>query len=63
MGRNLRYAQFPSKGPKKQKEGQRHDEVGPMKTKDWPGLPGKTQPRKLNHGMKPLKHGPADKGI
>ena len=62
MGRNMRYAKTSPK-PKKARTTDRKDSVSPIKTKNWPGLPGGTQRRKLNHGMKPLKHGPADRGI
>ena len=38
---NQRHSKFPSSGPKARKSGPKHDTVGPVKTANWPGSPGK----------------------
>jgi hypothetical protein len=39
---NKRFAKFPSKGASNGKDGPKRDNVGPIKTANWPGPPGKT---------------------
>jgi len=62
MGRNMRYAKT-AKKPSKPKTADRNDTVTGYKTKNWPGLPGGTQPKTRNFGMKKMKEGLAGKGV
>jgi len=60
---NQRFQHFKKGGAETGHSGPRHDNVGPIKTKNWPGLPGKTQPKTRNHGMRKVKPGAASQGI
>ena len=60
---NKRFQKHKGGGAKTGHEGPRHDHVGPIKTKKWAGLPGGTQPKTRNFGMKKIKPGAASKGI
>jgi len=60
---NDRFSMFKGGGAKTGHEGPKHDNVGPIKTKNWPGLPGKTQPKTRNFGMKKIKPGAASQGV
>jgi len=62
---NKRYAKFPSSGFKDNKSGPRRDNVGPIKTANWPGLPGKTGDAfaKARSGFEKKKTGAKQEGI
>ena len=60
---NKRFEKFKGGGAKTGQSGGKNDSVGPIKTKNWPGLPGGTQPKTRNFGMKKIKPGAASKGI
>ena len=60
---NQRFQRHGSKTGPKTAEGPRHDNVGPMKTKKWPGLPGKTGSAFRNQGFPKKRQGAAEKGI
>ncbi len=60
---NARFSKFPSKGPPTGQEGKKHDSVMPIKTKNWPGVPGKTQPANRAQGINRLKPAAASEGI
>ena len=60
---NERFSKFPSTGAKTGSRGPRHDSVMPIKTKKWPDIPGKTQPKTRNFGAKHMKQGAASKGV
>ncbi|MHC4179978.1 MAG: hypothetical protein ACYSWU_20935 [Planctomycetota bacterium] len=60
---NKRYAKFPSKGAQTGQSGPRKDSVEPVKTKKWPGVPGRTNPTRRNYGMKEMKQGLDPEGV
>ncbi len=60
---NKRFEKFPSKGASNGKAGPKQDKVGPIKTTNWPGLPGKTQSKPRNAGVKKMHDGLASKGV
>jgi len=62
---NQRYKKFPSSGPSRAKAGERHDNVGPIKTKNWPSVPGKTGNAfaGATSGFKKVKGGAKTEGI
>ena len=60
---NKNFSKFPSSGPKKMKKGDKDAMVGPIKTKNWPGIPGKTQPKTRNFGFRKVPGGAAEKGV
>ena len=60
---NQRWQSHKTSGGKTGQQGPRHDTVGPIKTKSWPGIPGKTQPKIRNHGFEKKKQGAAEQGI
>ena len=63
---NPRYSNTsPSRGTDKNPAKQSHgsgDSSVPVKTADWPGLPGGAQSNR-SLGVRKLKQGPAEKGI
>lgn len=52
-------------GPKgqTQKPGSNRRPDLPMRTANWPGLPGKTQPRDRSGGVKKLPQSPKQEGL
>ena len=62
MGNN-RFQSHPGSGAKTGQVGPRHDTVGPMKTKAWASVPGPTQRKARNAGIKKMKQSASEKGI
>jgi len=60
---NQRFSSFPSKGAKAGKRGKGADSVSPIRTKNWPGLPGETQPCVRGGGVRKIPGGAAQKGL
>jgi hypothetical protein len=60
---NKRWAKFKGKGAKTGQEGKKHDMVGPIRTMNWPGVPGKTNPKVRNYGFRKVPGGAAQKGV
>jgi len=60
---NKRFQKHKGGGAKTGHEGPRHDNVGPIKTMNWPGPPGKTQPKTRNFGFRKVPGGAAQKGL
>ena len=60
---NQRFQKHKGGGAKTGHQGPRQDSVSPMKTKNWPGTPGKAQPKTRNYGMKKMNQGLAGKGV
>jgi len=60
---NKRFSSFKKGGAKTGQRGPKHDTVGPIKTKNWPGIPGKTQPGDRSQGVKKMFDGLASKGV
>jgi hypothetical protein len=60
---NKRFAKFRGKGAAPVQSGPRKDSVSPIKTKRWPDIPGKTQPKTRNFGFRKVPGGAAEKGV
>jgi hypothetical protein len=60
---NQWWKKFTGSGAKTGQSGPKHDSVEPIKTKNWPDIPGKTQPKTRNFGFRKVKGGAAEKGI
>ena len=61
---NKRFAKFPAgKGAATGHVGPKKDKVGPIKTKNWADVPGKTQPKIRNFGFRKVRGGAAEKGV
>jgi hypothetical protein len=59
---NKRFQTHPGSGHKTGQKGPRHDSVSPEKTKAWPKVPGKTQPKDRSHGFARVKGAAASEG-
>ena len=59
---NKNFEKFPSKGAPTGRAGSRSDSVTPEKTKSWPDIPGKTQPKDRSFGFRRVKGAAASKG-
>ncbi len=60
---NKRFQSHKSMGAKTGHEGKKHDMVGPIKTKKWPGVPGKTGSKFTKQGFPKKRQGAAEEGI
>jgi hypothetical protein len=60
---NKRFQKHKGGGAKTGQQGMRHDDVSPVKTKMWPGIPGKTQPKTRNFGFRKVPGGASQKGV
>ena len=60
---NKRHAKFPSKGAPLVPSGPKQDSVGPIKTMNWPGVPGPTKKSDFSNGFKKAKNGAASEGV
>jgi len=62
---NQRFQKHTGKGAPTGQTGKRNDMVGPMKTKNWPGVPGKTGAAfsKASGGFRKAKQSASEKGV
>ena len=60
---NKRYAKFPAKGPSPKSPGPKRDNIDPIKTASWPGLPGGTQTKDRSAGIKKMPISVKQEGI
>jgi len=60
---NKRHAKFPSSGAPTGSVGPRKDSVSPIKTMNWPGVPGPTKSKCFANGFKKAKNGAASEGV
>ena len=60
---NKNFAKFTGGGHKEPPRGKKCGDLGPVKTANWPDVPGKTQPKTRNYGYRKVPGGAAEKGV